>query len=79
VLLSLTIYDLFVWIQAIKRSTGLSDANNSVLMSEANIERIVASLCKMRGAALKIGQVLSIQGFIHRHHDMTIYHRTLDI
>lgn len=31
-------------------------------LSEANAERIVSTLCKMRGAALKIGQVLSIQG-----------------
>ncbi|KAH0631489.1 hypothetical protein JD844_005828 [Phrynosoma platyrhinos] len=31
-------------------------------LSEANAERIVDTLCKMRGAALKIGQMLSIQG-----------------
>ncbi|XP_061452893.1 atypical kinase COQ8B, mitochondrial isoform X2 [Rhineura floridana] len=30
-------------------------------LSEANAERIVDTLCKMRGAALKIGQMLSIQ------------------
>uniref|UniRef100_A0A8D0BBT7 Coenzyme Q8B n=1 Tax=Salvator merianae TaxID=96440 RepID=A0A8D0BBT7_SALMN len=30
-------------------------------LSEANAERIVGTLCKMRGAALKIGQMLSIQ------------------
>lgn len=32
------------------------------LLSEANAERIVDTLCKVRGAALKIGQMLSIQG-----------------
>ncbi|KAI7800869.1 putative aarF domain-containing protein kinase 4 [Triplophysa rosa] len=31
------------------------------LLSEANAERIVDTLCKVRGAALKIGQMLSIQ------------------
>uniref|UniRef100_A0A3Q3K5T0 ABC1 atypical kinase-like domain-containing protein n=1 Tax=Monopterus albus TaxID=43700 RepID=A0A3Q3K5T0_MONAL len=40
------------------------DANallDSPLLSEANAERIVDTLCKVRGAALKIGQMLSIQ------------------
>uniref|UniRef100_A0A8D0LD19 Atypical kinase COQ8A, mitochondrial n=1 Tax=Sphenodon punctatus TaxID=8508 RepID=A0A8D0LD19_SPHPU len=31
------------------------------LLSEANAERIVRTLCKVRGAALKLGQMLSIQ------------------
>lgn len=35
---------------------------SSPFLSEANAERIVDTLCKMRGAALKIGQMLSIQG-----------------
>ena len=30
-------------------------------MTEANAERLAAGLCRMRGAALKIGQMLSIQ------------------
>uniref|UniRef100_A0A8C9U714 Coenzyme Q8B n=1 Tax=Scleropages formosus TaxID=113540 RepID=A0A8C9U714_SCLFO len=34
---------------------------DSPLLSEANAERIVDTLCKVRGAALKIGQMLSIQ------------------
>ncbi|XP_072546835.1 atypical kinase COQ8B, mitochondrial [Salminus brasiliensis] len=34
---------------------------NSPLLSEANAERIVDTLCKVRGAALKLGQMLSIQ------------------
>ena len=34
----------------------------SPFLSEANAERIVSTLCKMRGAALKLGQMLSIQG-----------------
>lgn len=31
------------------------------LMSDANLERIVNTLCRVRGAALKLGQMLSIQ------------------
>ncbi|GAA5858006.1 hypothetical protein JCM9279_004936 [Rhodotorula babjevae] len=45
------------------RRTGRepSAASPSLLMSEANLERLVAKLSKMRGAALKLGQFLSIQ------------------
>lgn len=35
--------------------------DSSPFLSEANAERIVRTLCKVRGAALKLGQVLSIQ------------------
>ncbi|KAF5896870.1 aarF domain-containing protein kinase 4-like, partial [Clarias magur] len=42
-----------------KSSTGA--VLDSPLLSEANGERIVNTLCKVRGAALKIGQMLSIQ------------------
>jgi aarF domain-containing kinase len=31
-------------------------------MSDANIRRLVATLGRMRGAALKLGQFMSIQG-----------------
>jgi aarF domain-containing kinase len=51
-----------------RRSLGLTNENPSVgsvldnvVLSEANAERIVNTLCKVRGAALKIGQMLSIQ------------------
>ncbi len=30
-------------------------------MSEDNAERLASALCRMRGAALKLGQMLSIQ------------------
>ena len=33
----------------------------STVLSEANIERIVETLCRVRGAALKLGQMFSIQ------------------
>ncbi|KAG1973241.1 atypical kinase COQ8A, mitochondrial isoform X2 [Pimephales promelas] len=47
-------------------SGGISGQKKAVLdsnpfISEANAERIVRTLCKVRGAALKLGQMLSIQ------------------
>ncbi|CDS36787.1 ABC domain containing protein kinase [Echinococcus multilocularis] len=46
-----------------KRSIGASDKNDksNVFLNDANLERIVDTLCRMRGAALKLGQMLSIQ------------------
>ncbi|XP_071759810.1 atypical kinase COQ8A, mitochondrial [Centroberyx gerrardi] len=53
-----------------KKSIRSSDAagenkkavlDSSPFLSEANAERIVRTLCKVRGAALKLGQMLSIQ------------------
>ncbi|TRY98124.1 hypothetical protein DNTS_028485 [Danionella cerebrum] len=52
-----------------KKSLRLEDKNgnkkavldSSPFLSEANAERIVRTLCKVRGAALKLGQMLSIQ------------------
>ncbi|KAK5858019.1 hypothetical protein PBY51_011220 [Eleginops maclovinus] len=38
-----------------------SALDSSAFLSEANAQRIVRTLCKVRGAALKIGQMLSIQ------------------
>uniref|UniRef100_A0A672HJW5 Atypical kinase COQ8A, mitochondrial n=2 Tax=Salarias fasciatus TaxID=181472 RepID=A0A672HJW5_SALFA len=35
--------------------------DSSTFLSEANAKRIVRTLCKVRGAALKVGQMLSIQ------------------
>ena len=35
--------------------------DGSLILTEANAERIVATLCRVRGAALKLGQMLSIQ------------------
>lgn len=46
-----------------KGALGLGKAKNvkEALLSPANAERIVDTLCKVRGAALKLGQILSIQ------------------
>lgn len=47
----------------VKRGVGLSQNNseNALFLSPANLDRIVDTLCKVRGAALKIGQIMSIQ------------------
>ncbi|KAA0189763.1 hypothetical protein HAZT_HAZT007770 [Hyalella azteca] len=42
-----------------KQGGGLLDS--SPFLTEANANRIVATLCKVRGAALKLGQMLSLQ------------------
>jgi len=54
-----------------RKALGLSQGNGSsaalgevgaMVMNKANVERLVAMLCKMRGAALKLGQMISLQG-----------------
>ncbi|KAI5288101.1 hypothetical protein KEM52_001302 [Ascosphaera acerosa] len=50
--------------EGLRRATGITDASSagsSLLLSRANVERLVAKLSRMRGAALKIGQMMSIQ------------------
>ena len=49
-----------------------SDVNNAIMsnnpfLTEANMNRIVDTLCRVRGAALKLGQMISLQGNIHSH------------
>ncbi|KAJ6109890.1 Protein ABC1 [Penicillium sp. IBT 16267x] len=46
--------------ETVRRATG-SQESGSVMFSAGNMERMVAKLSKMRGAALKLGQMLSIQ------------------
>ncbi|CAF4535346.1 unnamed protein product, partial [Rotaria socialis] len=50
----------------VRRSIGLEQESSSQnalspYLSKANAERIVNTLCKVRGAALKLGQMISIQ------------------
>ncbi|CAH2985239.1 unnamed protein product [Chilo suppressalis] len=45
----------------IQSVTGKTDESANAFLSPANAERIVDTLCKVRGAALKLGQLLSIQ------------------
>ncbi len=47
--------------ESVKRSVGRGDPYQSVFVSERNAQVLVDALCKMRGAALKLGQMLSIQ------------------
>jgi len=44
-----------------KKSSSDAKLDGSLILNEANAERIVATLCRVRGAALKMGQILSIQ------------------
>lgn len=49
--------------ETIRRAAGSGrDDAGSVIFSPANMERLVAKLSKMRGAALKLGQMMSMQG-----------------
>ncbi|KAJ3038881.1 hypothetical protein HDV00_012802 [Rhizophlyctis rosea] len=48
--------------ESFKRATGLSSNDGgSVVLSPKNIDLMVSKLSRMRGAALKLGQMLSIQ------------------
>lgn len=46
--------------EGLRRVTG-SGAVGSLVLSEANMNRLVAKLSRMRGAALKLGQMMSFQ------------------
>ena len=49
--------------ESLRRATGSGDVTSGPLMlSAGNMERLVAKLSKMRGAALKLGQMMSFQG-----------------
>ncbi|XP_051174271.1 atypical kinase COQ8B, mitochondrial isoform X1 [Leptopilina boulardi] len=43
------------------KDQSIGDTLDTMFLTKANAERIVSTLCKVRGAALKIGQILSIQ------------------
>lgn len=50
--------------EAVKVQLGLQSGaliEGNKILTESNVERIVDTLCKVRGAALKFGQMLSIQ------------------
>lgn len=51
--------------EGVKRATVGSSASGPqtpLMLNEANAERLVRKLSRMRGAALKLGQMLSFQG-----------------
>ncbi|EAW08678.1 protein kinase COQ8 [Aspergillus clavatus NRRL 1] len=47
--------------ESLRRVTGSQQDTGSLMFSAGNMERLVAKLSKMRGAALKLGQMLSFQ------------------
>ncbi|KAL0061105.1 hypothetical protein AAF712_012099 [Marasmius tenuissimus] len=47
--------------ELLRRTSSQEESSGSVMMTEANIKRLVSKLSQMRGAALKLGQFLSIQ------------------
>ena len=47
--------------ESFRRATG-GAAGDSLILSPGNMERLVAKLSRMRGAALKLGQLISFQG-----------------
>lgn len=48
--------------ESFRRVTGGGGAGGSLMLSASNMERLVAKLSRMRGAALKLGQMMSFQG-----------------
>lgn len=51
--------------ESLRRVTGTAAAaGGSLMLSPGNMEILVAKLSRMRGAALKLGQVISFQGTI---------------
>jgi aarF domain-containing kinase len=48
--------------ETFRRATG-SGGSGSLMLSERNMERLVVKLSRMRGAALKLGQMMSFQGW----------------
>lgn len=51
--------------EGLRRVTGsAATATGSLMLSPGNIEVLVAKLSRMRGAALKLGQMISLQGMV---------------
>ena len=49
--------------ESVRRAAGSGGGTGgSLMLSAANMERLVAKLSRMRGAALKLGQMMSFQG-----------------
>ncbi|KAI0334215.1 ABC1-domain-containing protein [Cubamyces sp. BRFM 1775] len=67
--------------ELIRRSTSSSDdhASSSLMLTEGNIKRLVSKLTQMRGAALKLGQFMSIQdSHVLPHEIEDIFRRVQD-
>src|SRR5271154_2668421 len=48
--------------ESLRRATSSTESPSSIMFSASNMERLVRKLSRMRGAALKLGQMISIQG-----------------
>jgi len=48
--------------EAARRFAGVGDVANSVFMTGANARKLAERLSRMRGAAMKLGQLLSLEG-----------------
>lgn len=44
---------------AMRRAVGADEGSGSAMVNDANVERVAETLCRLRGAALKVGQMLS--------------------
>jgi aarF domain-containing kinase len=54
--------------ESVRRAAGgTGDNATAVMFSEGNVERLVKKLSRMRGAALKLGQMMSFQGISRRY------------
>lgn len=49
-------------LELLRRATGAGERDGSLLMTSANAARISETLADLRGAAMKLGQLLSLQG-----------------
>jgi aarF domain-containing kinase len=53
--------------ESLRRATSSESQSTSLMFSPANMERLVRKLSRMRGAALKLGQMISIQGIFLKY------------
>lgn len=51
--------------EGIRRVAGKNSSSSSLMLTESNIERLVSRFSRLRGAALKIGQMISFQGIAY--------------
>ena len=49
-------------LELLRRATGAGERGGSLLMTSANSARVAETLADLRGAAMKLGQLLSLQG-----------------
>lgn len=49
-------------IEALRRAAGRGESDGSLVLNASNARRLVDTLAELRGAAMKLGQLLSLQG-----------------